>query len=56
MMRTSSTSALPPQDGLADAISSDQVFAAIHAARFSRSNWGSMMGTTGRRRSFNQAE
>src|ERR1700678_2607377 len=47
--------ALLPQDGLADAITPDQVLDVVHAARFSRSN-SRTVGTVERRRSFNQAE
>jgi hypothetical protein len=47
--------ALLPQDGLADAITPDQVSAVLNAAAFSR-NDGSTVGTVGRRRSFNHSE
>jgi hypothetical protein len=43
------------QDGLADAITPDQVYAAVNAARFSRGDDGTV-GTVERHRSFNQSK
>jgi len=45
---------LLPQDGLADAITPDQVYAVVNAARFSPSG-DCTVGTVERHRSFNQS-
>jgi hypothetical protein len=49
-------SALPPHDGLVDAISPDQIFIPKMLQDFRAAIGDNLTGTTGRRRSFNQAE